>query len=281
MRNIGIAITAYDRVEWLRQCIRKLEESSFDSEFSIHVFPDAVDDAWLEEIKSACESKVVRVYIENTPTKHLGADLNILRSLEEISKRDYTHIIKLDSDILVAPNFIHDLVELSDFVTGMATSNLYGKDTKQKKIQDRNNITKWIMSGANFCMRRGDIGIILPMAKALMETYKLNGHNPSTTEEEWSVMKTLLRLYKPNHNEFNSPHRDFMLNSNVPNTGSDAMIAVAVFCAGIPAASYAVNRAIHPSCQGVNTTMEFWKENYKDVSLDDLPKAESREFVFV
>ena len=289
--TISVRITAYDRFDLLKECVFRIRES-FNA-FS-RVWVDASFDIGVYADHNANSNKAVEIHellggwvpvIGTNSAAPLGADLNILRSMElaglSAAIDQDTYVVKLDSDILVARNFLRDMVVLAKRFDGMATSNLYGRDPLETKIANRNNITRWAMSGANFCIRADHLERILPMATALIKTYKQNGHNPATTAEEWRVMKDLLRLYTPLHNPDNSPHRDFLLNSDVPNTGSDAMIAVAAWCHGIPIVSYTVNRAIHPSDTGVNTTREFSEQHYAGVTLDDLPPADPSQFKFV
>lgn len=288
--RLKIQITAYDRINLLKECVLRIQESALELRnthnsliYETAVFADhRVDSREYAEIVQAMRDFGV-LTLGTYTDKPIGADRNILCSLSQWC--DYgdekTYIVKLDSDILVARNFLHDMVVLANHFNGMSTSNLYGRDPLNVKRANSNNITKWAMSGANFCVSLENLEKLLPMATALIKTYKQNGHNPATTAEEWKVMKDLLRLYAPLHNEMNSPHRDFLLNSDVPNTGSDAMIAVAAWCHGIPIVSYTVNRAIHPSDTGVNTTREFWEQHYAGVTLDDLPPAEPSKFKFV
>jgi len=288
--RIHIAITAYDRLDLFEQCIRSVKASAafaqkrflMDEECEIEVVADRNEDSdeFAEINRISGECWMVNGTHKDSP---LGADLNILRSLQFVGNSidEDVYAIKLDSDVIVGKNFVHDMVVLAMHSKGMATSNLYGRDPLNVKLENCNNITRWAMSGANFCIHADHLERILPMATALIKTYKQNGHNPATTAEEWRVMKDLLRLYAPLHNPDNSPHRDFLLNSDVPNTGSDAMIAVAAWCHGIPIVSYTVNRAIHPSDTGVNTTREFWEQHYAGVTLDDLPPADPSKFKFV
>lgn len=291
--TIQVQITAYDRIPLLLQCIEHLRKSLSYAERTLcvtceyNIFLDhcACSESAIRIMRTLAEAGDERFrhcYCTDSSTP-IGADLNILRSIENVEDDDYNHVfaIKLDSDVLVSEHFVHDMVVLANKFNGMATSTMYGKDPLDVKIANSNNITKWAMSGANFCIDVRQLNKLLPMATALIKTYKQNGHNPATTAEEWKVMKDLLRLYAPLHNEMNSPHRDFLLNSDVPNTGSDAMIAVAAWCHGIPIVSYTVNRAIHPSDTGVNTTREFWEQHYAGVTLDELPPADPSKFKFV
>lgn len=290
---IYVNITAYDRLDLFKECLERVYDSllSWSKSCPIGIAGNGQINIFLDGASEFTNVKIDSwVYGHNTVKLHplegsqrLGADLNILRSLSDFTqvKSSFHYVIKLDSDVMVSRNFVHDMVMLASKFDGIATSNLYGKDPLDVKMANSHNITKWAMSGANFCVSLENLNKLLPMATALIKTYKQNGHNPATTAEEWKVMKDLLRLYAPLHNEMNSPHRDFLLNSDVPNTGSDAMIAVAAWCHGIPIVSYAVNRAIHPSDTGVNTTKEFHAQHYAGVTLDELPPADPAKFKFV
>lgn len=287
MIKIAIAITVYDRLDLLRRCVEHLNASIKRWESNpksggagscfVNFFFDKMRPDEHEKAVDIC-CTVKNSYIIQPEKVHLGPCLNILRSISETAKDSCSHVIKLDSDILVAPNFIGDLVRLANRIGGMSVTTVYGKDPDNTKKQNANVAEYWVASGSNFCVNRGHLKRLLPMAKALIETYKTRPPSVERMNEEWSVMKFLLNLNRPNHRAENSPHRDLILNSTDPNTASDAMITAATFCAGIPVASYVSNRAIHPSSGGVHTTEEFWKAHYDGVSLLDLPAAKRITF---
>ena len=156
MKRISIAITAYDRVDLLKQCLLHLSRND-QRLFRVLVFPDLVDESTDRSIRSACSSVSaetgMEIHLISGPETHLNCCRNIMRSVSVTSSLNPEYIIKLDGDILVTKDFVKVMFELSQSIDGgLATSSIICHMSQEEKRARASEVVDISLSGSNFCV---------------------------------------------------------------------------------------------------------------------------------
>ena len=266
MKRISIAITAYDRVDLLKQCLVHL--SSNDQRlFRVLVFPDLVDELTDRSIRSACSSVSaetgMEIHLISGPETHLHCCRNVLRSVSVTSSLNPEYIIKLDSDIIVTKDFVKVMFELSQSIDGgLATSSIICHMSKEEKRAKASEVVDISLSGSNFCVSNKWWRKIEETARPLV----IRRH--SNREARWPELQSIAASSNPTQPGAIAGKEYFFKEDH--NIGSDAIIVLGAAVCDCPISSLVVNRATHPSPTGVHTTAEWHSANYANTFLDEI-----------
>ncbi len=279
MKKAIVTITAYDRIDLLERCLVHLSRND-QSLFNVIVFPDKVDDATLLQIKLVAErvkkETGLTVEVWPRPEKQLYCCLNILRSVDTVARLfNPEYIIKLDSDLLVTKDFVKVMLALSESMGGgMSVSSiichlpLFDKQAMAAKIRDIS------LAGSNFAISSKWWAWVSATAKPLIERMKGKPNHEYDCVRDWNELKAIADTCNPTHPGAIAGKEYFFKNDH--NTASDAIIVLGAAVCDCPISSLVVNRAIHPSTTGVNTTAEFHAANYANTFLDDIEGDDTR-----
>ena len=271
MKRISIAITAYDRVDLLKQCLVHLSRND-QRLFRVLVFPDLVDSSTDRAILSACSSVSaetgMEIYLISGPETRLYCCRNILRSVSITSSLNPEYIIKLDSDIIVTKDFVKVMFELSQSIGGgLVTSSIICHMSKEEKQANAGKVVDISLSGSNFCVSNKWWRKIEETARPLLS--RINSvPNHRDHAAAWSEMKSIAASSNPTHPGAIAGKEYFFKDDH--NIGSDAIFVLGAAACDCPISSLVVNRATHPSPTGVHTTAEWHAAHYANTFLDEI-----------
>lgn len=273
-----VAIAAFDRTELFAECLNRLGKNDYN--FDVLIAPDKSITRDAVEIDRIIRESKLEIKTLPRPPLRLGADKNIINSVNAAADMGYSHIICLGSDILVSENFIHDLMALSVKFDAFSAIPTTGRHSLETKLEHVNSLVHGANTGQNFCCPVHIWRNISPLVTAISDRFykiKYDAH------EHWCqrlVMRVLLDAARKIETPFTKPMLDHM-DANEIGTSEDGLITTVLAMYGIPMVSYAINRACHPSDTGVNTTREHYEQHYAGVTIDALPKADPEKFKFI
>ena len=270
-----VTITAYDRLDLLSSLISCLDKNERDL-FDVVIFPDRVDAETYDSIKRIASGSSLNVFVKPVPRVQLGCDLNIIKSVAEADTvgSGYTHIIKVDSDLLVSNHFVHDLLVLSEKFDAYAATPITGRHSLETKLEHVNSWIPGSATGSNKCIPIHQWKKIAPIVTAISDRYYSQKYTMRVQRDQSVIMGVMLDVAKYYQTQLTKPVIDVMTGYGTMNVGEDGLIVTACAMYGIPCVSHSINRAIHPSYGGVHTDIDFWREHYNGVVIDDLPKID-------
>lgn len=163
--KIGIVITAYNRPEYLNECLDSLFRSDIHDDIDVVIIDDYSDNKkTLEILDSFARKKIVTIYRNE---KNNGICYSLKKGFDILLQRGCDILINLDSDSLVRNDFLDVLIKLKtdhpkNIVTGFHSIN------KNKDGSDRHPI---LLQGNGYCTKRSVGGINFCIDKYLYEKY--------------------------------------------------------------------------------------------------------------
>ena len=277
MKKAVVCITAYDRLELFEQCLSNLSVNDH-SLFDAWVFPDSVSEEVELEMSEICMRATrtgMRVLFHAAPETRLGCCRNVMRSLAVSFAHDGDYVIKLDSDILVTKDFVKVMLALSESIGGgMAVSSIKCEMSAEEKRENASKAVSISWSGSNFCISQDWWQKIEETAWPLVEKMRSTPDHLRDDKADWEKMVAIAKRCNPTQPGAIEA-RNYFLGNNF-NTGSDAAIVLGAAVCDCPVASLVVNRAIHPSNSGENTTAEIHLSHYANTFLDEIEGDNTR-----
>lgn len=269
--NTAVVIPVYDRLDILRRCVASLKSNNAD--FDLLVFPDLVKGQELSSIKSIVSEFFPRAKCFNPPPERLYGCRNIAKSVIESYNMGYKRIVRLDSDIVVSRNFLKVLESFSVWINGSATSSIECSLSKSEKEKWAGEFHSGQLSGSNFSISRENLEKIIPLIKEYDANFLVGGPYKRNNESAKTFLSNLANNSVPTKNSEASIKA---FSNKIGGTGFDSFFSCALCYAGIERGTLVVNRAIHPSSKGENTTVKFYNDHYKNSVLDEIEGDSNR-----
>lgn len=264
---IAIAIPTFGRLDLLYECLRSLRSCGGVWKADVWLFPDLVDDEEFRKVNHIFDQLGFDGGVLQRPERRLYACRNIIRSMREAATLgEYTHILRMDSDIIVEPGFIDALVSAANTIGGAAASDIVCELPLNEKLECRDVLDTPGPCGPNICMSTAHWRRIEPMVTRWEDLFLNSGCVPKMRNGD--LMRRYMRDLMTVTPEWHEGRDPFV--SMRAGTTIDGFMACALAFCGIPFKSLVVNRCVHPSSEGENTTAEYHADRYARTELQDL-----------
>lgn len=233
----------------------------------VWLFPDFVDDEEFQQVNWIFDDLNFNGGIMPRPDRRLYACRNIIRSMREATMTgDYTHILRMDSDILVESGFIESLVAAADSIGGAAASNIICELPAEEKLACAEVLDAPGPCGPNICMSVAHWRRIEPLVTRWEDLFLKSGCIPKMRNGD--LMRRYMRDLMTVTPEWTAGREPFV--SMSAGTTIDGFMACALAFCGIPFKSLVANRCVHPSNEGENTNPEYHAAHYAGTQLHNL-----------
>lgn len=275
--KIDAVIPSFGRLDCFERCVTSL---SLNKELGlIHVFPDVVTETELKETREIMDRSGVNYRIHDTPPKRLYGCRNQIRSVRVgFQETDCDYIVRVDSDMLCSKNMVSVLLNASRWLGGgVVISKIVCEMTQEEKRMHAGVLIQGCHSGSNIIWPREAWMKMSSVFDMYEQMFMMNRKHAHSSEAAEFLSKMAVGAKE---NRWNRASLMSFAEKRGGTVG-DALTHCVVACSGIPYGSLLVNRLIHLSDTGENTTPEFFRDNYSSTTLNDIEGDSERvEFVF-
>lgn len=169
--KVGVFVCTYNRPAYLKQCLESLSNAHFPSKTEFLIVDDASTDNSVIEISEKFLESKDEIFEGSIILKDRNRKIShsILKGYEILFKKGCDFVINLDSDAIVKPNFIEEIVKLhkrfpDTIITGFNCRTRNANATERHKV---------IEEGEGYNRKLSVGGINMAMTKEVFEDYCL------------------------------------------------------------------------------------------------------------
>lgn len=274
--KLAICIPTFDRVTDLHRCLASVysNEEVDCGKVDVFLYPDLITECeWAEQCRVMQWFGHERSWLWTPSPERIYGCRNQYRAVRETfeNAEQYTHVIRLDSDLIVSRNYVKSMVKACLQIEGPVISSITCNLPYRQKKHQANRICRGSISGCNIIWDRKSWETCWPMMREFESIFMLDRGNRHVGTQRHEEAKEWLkeRALRAVPNAFNRKDLLRFIQGTAGAVG-DSVQCCAIACSGVPHGSLVVNRAIHPSPHGENTDPVFHAETYARVSLDDV-----------
>jgi glycosyltransferase involved in cell wall biosynthesis len=163
--KVGLLICTYNRSNYLRDCLWSLERAYLSRVDTIIFSDDSSSDqetiTLLKEFQKKRLRKNLPIFL-NLSSDNKGIKNSLLFGYEEFFNHGFDLVINLDSDAVVQPDFVNQLLDnyFCGIITGFHSTTRNANGTERHKIlyEESGLYVKQSVGGINFCINKDAYG---------------------------------------------------------------------------------------------------------------------------